>query len=106
MGKIKLTPEEFKAILNSEIGQDLLIVGAFIIDKTKTEVDNNVVSSISDYNAIVSDYLGKMDELNPEAKEALQAVVRLGQKIAKETDWTWDDFVLNMAAKVTGANKK
>jgi len=103
---MKLTKEQIQDYLNGEVADDIIILAAYTIDTTKTETDNQIVAEIADYGDLIVEKIKTISEIDPTAKEALQAAIRLAQIIAGQTDVKWDDFVVNMAAKITGANKK
>lgn len=103
---MKITKEQVEAYLNGEIAEDVLIVSAFAIDKTPTEKDNEAVASIAEYGDLIAEKLAKVEAMNPTEKEAIQAALRIAQKIAEQTETKWDDLIIGMASKIAGANKK
>jgi len=102
----KITKEQIEAFLNSPEANDVVIVLAFAIDKTPTETDNNVVASAGDYAELLAEKLSTIEEQDPTSGEAIQAAIRLAQKIASLTETKWDDVIVGLAARITGANKK
>lgn len=102
----KVTEAQVDQFLASDEFKDSKIVAAFIIDKTPTETDNQVVAGVGNYAGKVAGELSSIEELDPTAGEAIQAAIRLAQKVASLTDNKWDDIVVGLAAKITGANKK
>jgi len=48
----------------------------------------------------------QFSEQDPTSGEAIQAAIRLAQKIASLTETKWDDVIVGLAARITGANKK
>jgi hypothetical protein len=102
---MKLTKEQIEQYLDSPAAQDVIIVAAYCLDQTKTDVDNQVVAQISDYADLFAEKLAKIEELNPDGKEAVNAALRLAQLIAAKTDTKWDDIIIGLASKITGANK-
>jgi hypothetical protein len=102
---MKLTKEQVEIYLNSSVADDLMIIAAFTIDKTETEIDNELVADIAEFGDLIAEKLKQVEELNPTGKEAVQAAIRIAQKIAEQTETKWDDIVVNLAAKITGANK-
>lgn len=103
---MKLTKEQVQGYLNSDIANDVIVISAFAIDKTPTEKDNEVIADISEYGDLIADKLKEIEELNPTEKEAIQAALRIAQQIAEQTKANWDDIIIGLAAKITGANKK
>jgi hypothetical protein len=91
----KITKEKVKAFFNSPEAQDLKILIAFGIDKTPTDVDDNIVSEAGDYSEIIAEFLESVDELEPTGKDALGAAMRSAKKIASLTKTPWDDRIFN-----------
>jgi len=102
---MKLTKEQIEIYLESQEAQDVIIVAAYGIDQTKTEVDNQVIAQIADYGDLFAAKLAEIEAANPDGKEAIQAALRLAQKIAEKTETKWDDVIIGLASKITGANK-
>ena len=102
----KLTREQIEKYLESQEAKDVMTIAAFTIDQTPTETDNEVVSGISEYADLLAEKFEFISESDPTGKEALDAAIRLAQKIASLTKTKWDDIIVGLAAKITGANKK
>jgi hypothetical protein len=103
---MKLTKEQVEGYLNGDIANDIIIISAYAIDKTPTETDNEVIADIADYGDLIAEKLKEVEEITPTEKEAIQAALRIAQKIAEQTKTNWDDIIIGLAAKITGANKK
>jgi CBS domain containing-hemolysin-like protein len=103
---MKFTKEQIEGYLNSQEAQDVITVAAYGIDQTKTEVDNQVIAQVADYADLFAAKLAEIEAENPDGKEVINAALRLAQKIAEKTETKWDDIIINLAAKITGANKE
>jgi len=103
---MKLTKEQIEEYLQTQIAKDVKTVLAFTIDKTKTEVDNQVVAGTAEYAELIGEELAEVELMEPTEKDALDAAIRILQVIAEQTKTKIDDIVVGLMAKLTGANKE
>ena len=102
---MKLTKEQIKEYLGTQVAADIETTLAFILDKTKTEVDNQVVADVADYADLLSEEAAKIEQMEPDGKEALQAAVRILKLVAEHTEWKLDDIIVVIIDKLVGASK-
>ena len=102
---MKLTKEQIEDYLQSQEAKDVVTLLAYTLDQTDTDVDNQVVAQVADYVDLFAEKLKEVEAENPTGKEAIQAALRLAKKIAEKTKTKWDDIIINLASKITGAGK-
>lgn len=96
----KITKEQVKEFFSSPEADDLKVLIAFGINKTKTEVDNTIVAEAGDYAEIIADFLETVEELEPTGKEAILSALNTAERIAEATDPKWDDMIISLIKKV------
>ena len=103
---MKVTKQQVEEFFETQLAKDIMTVAAFGIDKTPTEKDNEVIANAGDYAELIGEKLSEVEALDPTEKETVDAGIRILQTIAAQTKTKWDDFIVGLAAKLTGANKE
>lgn len=87
--------EKFLKAMGTKVASDLKIIAAFIVNKTKTEKDNEIVDNIDDVLEEIANVADEVANLEPTEAQAKQAAVDIAKKIASLTKTKWDDRVVN-----------
>jgi len=95
-----MTEQQIKDFLETKEVQAVLLLVAWTILKTKTVKDDQVLDVISEYTDLLAAELKKIAEAQPTDDDAKDAGIILLQKVASETETTWDDFVVNILKRI------
>ena len=88
--------ERVQAALATEEAKNIKLLIAFLILKTKTSKDDEILDNIDQVADMISAELSTINEFNPTEKEAKNAGIQLLKKIATLTKTPWDDRALNL----------
>lgn len=88
--------ERVQAALATEEAKNIKLLIAFLILKTKTEKDDEILDNIDEVADMIAAELSTINEFNPTDKDAKEAGIQLLKKIASLTKTKWDDRALNI----------
>ena len=86
--------EKMKGYLDSEIGQAVLVLGAYTINATKTNKDDEIVQNVDEVIGMVADAIQKINDSEVTVQQAKDAAMLIIKTIAEATPTKWDDRLI------------
>lgn len=91
-----MNKKEIKEILDSRPANDIILIGSYVINKTETTKDNEIVLAISDYSDLIAEKINAIANSNPTNKELKRAVMSLLDAVSKKLDKRWVTIILKI----------
>jgi hypothetical protein len=92
--------QKVEAFLETQTAKDVKLLLAYIVLKSETTTDDEIVDNIDDVIEILSESLKEISEVTVTDKEALDAAIRIAKQIAKLTKTKLDDIAVSIVDKV------